>query len=129
MFTLSRALRRLAGAAPSTEGNYTMKKLIFAAAAALALMVTPALAEDLQITVKNNTSTELTELYVSHVGTNSWEENILNGTVAAGEDLAVTIADGRTTCEYDIKAVFSDGGHAEFRNQNLCETTTFSVHD
>jgi hypothetical protein len=106
-----------------------MKKMIFAAVAALALMATPALAEDLQITVKNNTSTELTELYVSHVGTDSWEENILSGSVESGQDLAVTIADGRTTCSYDIKAVFSDGGHAEFRNQNLCETTTFSVHD
>jgi hypothetical protein len=106
-----------------------MKKLLIAAAAALAFAVTPALAEDLHITVKNNTSTELTELYVSHVGTNSWEENILDGTVSPGEDLAVTIADGRSTCEYDIKAVFEDGGHAEFRDQNLCETTTFSVHD
>lgn len=106
-----------------------MKKMLFAAAAALALMATPALAEDLQITVKNNTSTTLTELYVSHVGTNSWEENILDGTVDSGEDLAVTIADGRTTCEYDIKAVFEDGGKAEFRNQNLCNTTTFTVHD
>jgi hypothetical protein len=106
-----------------------MKKMIFAAVAVLALMATPALAEDLSITVKNNTSTDLTELYVSHVGTNSWEENILSGTVDPGQDLAVTIADGRSTCEYDIKAVFSDGGHAEFRNQNLCETTTFSVHD
>lgn len=106
-----------------------MKKLLIAAAVALAFAVTPALAEDLEITVKNNTSTDLTELYVSHVGTNSWEENILSGTVDPGEDLAVTIADGRSTCEYDIKAVFSDGGKAEFRNQNLCETTTFSVHD
>jgi hypothetical protein len=102
--------------------------IVFAAAAALAL-ATPAFAEDLEITVKNATSTQLTELYVSHVGTNSWEENILNGTVDPGEDLAVSIADGRATCEYDIKAVFSDGGKAEFRNQNLCETTTFTVHD
>ena len=69
--------------------------------------------------MKNATSTQLTELYVSHVGTNSWEENILNGTVDPGEDLAVTVADGRATCEYDIKAVFSDGGKAEFRNRTL----------
>jgi hypothetical protein len=102
--------------------------LLIALAAAVAF-ATPALAEDLHITVKNNTSTTLTELYVSRVGTNSWEENILDGTVDAGEDLAVTVADGRSTCEYDIKAVFDDGGHAEFRDQNLCETTTFTVHD
>ncbi|HXC54017.1 MAG TPA: hypothetical protein VNU97_01860 [Rhizomicrobium sp.] len=105
-----------------------MKLFAYAMAAAL-LIATPALAEDLQIKVKNDTSTPMTEVYVSHVGTDSWEENILNGTVAPGEDLEVTIADGRTTCEYDIKAVFSDGGHAEFRNQNLCETAEFSVHD
>jgi len=106
-----------------------MKKMIFAAAAALALLATPALAEDLHITIKNNTSTDLTELYVSHVGTNSWEDNILPEAAEPGSTQPVDIEDGRTTCEYDIKAVFSDGGKAEFRNQNLCETTTFSVHD
>jgi len=106
-----------------------MKFIATALVAAALAFATPALAEDLNITVKNNTSTELTELYVSHVGTNSWEENILSGKVAPGEDLSVDIADGRTTCSYDIKAVFSDGGTAEFRDQNLCETTEFSVHD
>ncbi len=105
-----------------------MKLFAYAFAAAV-LIATPALAEDLHINVKNNTSTELTELYVSHVGTNSWEENILSGGVAAGEDLPVDITDGRATCSYDIKAVFSDGGTAEFRDQNLCETTEFTVHD
>ena len=104
-------------------------KFLAVAFAAAVLFVTPALAEDLHITVKNNTSTELTELYVSHVGTNSWEENILSAGVDAGEDQAVDIEDGRTTCSYDIKAVFSDGGTAEFRNQNLCTTDTFTVHD
>ncbi|HEX4302353.1 MAG TPA: hypothetical protein VHZ78_06140 [Rhizomicrobium sp.] len=105
-----------------------MKFLAYAFAAAM-LVATPALAEDLHITIKNNTSTELTELYVSHVGTNSWEENILSGGVGSGEELPVDITDGRTTCNYDIKAVFSDGGTAEFRGQNLCTTDTFTVHD
>jgi hypothetical protein len=105
-----------------------MKLFAYALAAAV-LIATPALAEDLHITVKNNTSTSLTELYVSHVGTNSWEENILPSAAEPGADQPVDITDGRTTCEYDIKAVFSDGGTAEFRNQNLCETTEFSVHD
>jgi opacity protein-like surface antigen len=97
-------------------------KLFIAAAAAAFLLATPALAEDLHITV-------MTELYVSHVGTNSWEENILPESAEPGASQPVDIEDGRSTCNYDIKAVFSDGGTAEFRNQNLCETSTFSVHD
>lgn len=105
-----------------------MMKYVVAIAASLAL-ATPALAEDLYVTVKNKTSTTLTELYVSHVGTNSWEENILDSDVDPGESVRVTIADGRTTCEYDIKAVFDDGGKAEFRDENLCKVTTFTVHD
>ncbi len=106
-----------------------MKFIATAFVAAALAFATPALAEDLQISVKNNTSTQLTELYVSHVGTNSWEENILSGKVEPGEDLSVDITDGRTTCKYDIKAVFSDGGTAEFRDQDLCEVTEFTVHD
>ena len=104
---------------------------LFASAAVMAalLIATPALAEDLHITVKNNTSTDLTELYVSHVGTNAWEENILSEDAEAGASQPVDIEDGRTTCSYDIKAVFSDGGTAEFRDQNLCTTSTFIVHD
>src|ERR1700712_470197 len=99
-----------------------MKLFAYAFAAAM-LVATPVLAEDLEITVKNNTSSTMTALYVSHVGTNSWEENILSGSVDAGEDLAVTVADGRETCNYDLKADFDDGRSAEFRNQNLCTTT------
>src|SRR5476651_807364 len=112
-----------------TEGTNTMKLFASVAIAAALAFATPALAEDLHITVKNNTSTDMTELYVSHVGTNSWEENILPESAEPGASQPVDITDGRTTCSYDIKAVFSDGGTAEFRNQNLCETTTFSVHD
>jgi hypothetical protein len=106
-----------------------MSKLLIAAVAALALFATPALAEDLHVQIKNNTSTDMTELYVSHVGTNSWEENILPEPAEPGSTQPVDITDGRSTCHYDIKAVFSDGGTAEFRDQDLCETTTFSVHD
>lgn len=106
-----------------------MKLFAYAAIAASLLIATPALAEDLHISIKNNTSTDLTELYVSHVGTNSWEENILPESAEPGSTQPVDIEDGRTTCNYDIKAVFEDGGTAEFRNQNLCNTTTFSVHD
>ncbi len=111
------------------EGKTHMKLFASFAVAAALLIATPALAEDLHITIKNNTSTDLTELYVSHVGTNSWEESILPEAAEPGASQPVDIEDGRTTCEYDIKAVFSDGGTAEFRNQNLCEVTTFSVHD
>ncbi|MBS0471937.1 MAG: hypothetical protein JSR60_12745 [Proteobacteria bacterium] len=105
-----------------------MKRFVIALAAAF-LLATPALAEDLYITIQNNTDTTLTEVYVSHVGTNDWEDNILDSDVDPGEGLAVTIADGRTTCNYDIKAVFDDGGTAEFRGQNLCKVKTFTVHD
>jgi predicted secreted protein len=111
------------------EGIKHMKFHYIAAVVAALAVATPALAEDLHISIKNNTSEDLTELYVSHVGTNSWEENILPEDAEPGATQPVDIEDGRSTCEYDIKAVFSDGGKAEFRNQNLCEVTTFSVHD
>lgn len=105
-----------------------MMKFVIALAAAF-LLSTPALAEDLYITIQNNTDSTLTEVYVSHVGTDDWEDNILGDDVDPGDGLSVTIADGRSTCNYDIKAVFDDGGTAEFRNENLCKIKTFTVHD
>jgi hypothetical protein len=105
-----------------------MKRFVIALAAA-SMFTTPAFAEDLYITIRNNTDSTLTQVFVSHVGTNDWEDNVLGSDVPSGGTLSVTIADGRSTCDYDIKAVFDDGGSVEFRDENLCEVKTFTVHD
>lgn len=97
-----------------------MRFVAIAAIAAAALVATPALAEDLHFQVHNNTNQTITELYVSTISTNSWEENILSGDVDPGEDVNVSIEDGETVCHYDVKVVF-ETAQKIYKNQNLCD--------
>ncbi len=96
-----------------------MRFVAIATIAAAVLAATPVFAEDLHFEVHNNTNQTITEVYVSHVSTNSWEENILSGEVEPGADLEVTIADGLTVCHYDVKVVF-ENAQKVYKNQNLC---------
>jgi hypothetical protein len=88
----------------------------------------PAVAEDLVFTLINNSSVNITEMYVSKHSTNSWEENILSGSVDAGTQAEVTIADGETTCDYDMRFVGDNGATHEV-SQNLCELATYTLTD
>ena len=100
------------------------------AAFAAAVSVAPAYAEDLVFMLDNQSSGAVQEFYASPVGVDDWEEDILGQDVLpAGEALRITIADGRTVCEYDLRFVFDDGSDMEERNINLCETGSYTVSD
>jgi len=105
-------------------------KLAMCAFAAAFLIAAPALAEDLTFKLNNQSSSPVDGFYVSHVGTSSWEENLIEGHVLpSGNSVDVIIADGRSTCEYDIKATFEDGSETDDRNINLCDLGSYTVHD
>lgn len=105
-------------------------KILLGAAAAILLAAAPALAEDLDFRLNNNSSSPVDGFYVSHIGTNSWEDNLMDGrTLAPGSSVGVVIADGRTTCEYDIKVTFEDGSATDERGLNLCEMGSYTVSD
>jgi hypothetical protein len=88
----------------------------------------PALAEDLVFTLVNDSSLNLVEMYVSPHSADTWGENILYSELNAGEQGDITIADGETTCDYDMRFVM-DNGNTVDGNQNLCELATFTLHD
>ena len=98
--------------------------------AALVLATTsPVFAEDLVFTLINNSSVTVTEMYVSKHSTAEWEENILDGnTIDAGTESDITIADGETTCDYDMRFVGENGATHEV-SQNLCELGTYTLTD
>lgn len=96
--------------------------------AALALAA-PAFAEDLAFTLVNNSSANLVELYVSPHEADDWGDNILTvDMLKAGEQGKVTIADGESTCDYDLRFVMDNGVTAEGR-QDLCKLQTFTLND
>lgn len=98
-------------------------------AAALAFMPVTAFAEDLVFTFNNESSYVVVELYASPGDVGEWEDDILGGEMlGSGESASVTIADGRDTCEYDLRIVFDDGDVIE-DSADLCETESYTVHD
>lgn len=100
----------------------------FAAAVIIAsVAATPALAEDLEFLLINESSGSLTEFYVSPASTGSWESNLLRGGyLDASYEVDVLIADGLSTCIYDILAVFSDGERLEDYDLDLCELGSYT---
>jgi len=98
-------------------------------AAALTLIPASAFADDLVFKLENKSSYVVTELYASPSNVRSWEEDIL-GTDVLGSDetVNVTIADGRRTCEYDLRIVFDDGDVIE-DTTDLCETGQYTITD
>jgi hypothetical protein len=106
--------------------NFTAKAL----ATLTALMIAaPASAEDLVFDLINNSSVTLHELYVSAHDADTWEEDILGtDTLASGETVSVTIADGKDTCDYDLRFVAEDGSELE-RNVDLCKMSSFTLTD
>lgn len=84
------------------------------------------LAEDLTFRLKNSSDSPLVEFYVEDSSENNWGENLLSDSVNPGEVGKVTIADGRTTCTYDILGVFADGSKLDERQLDLCELGSYT---
>ena len=104
------------------------RSALFGLGLAVLVASTPALAEDLDFTLNNGTESVLVEFYASPADVGEWEEDILGTDVlGAGESVNITIADGRTQCEYDMKFVFDDGTETTVASQDLCETGSFTL--
>ena len=87
------------------------------------------LADDVEFDLINDSSADLSELYVSPVGTDSWGEDILGTDVlAVGENGVVTITDGSEVCDYDMRFVMADGGEL-VREADICELSSFTLTD
>lgn len=99
-------------------------------ALALALSVSAAgaaLAEDLEFTLINGSNSDVVAFHVSHAGTSSWEENLIaGGYLPSGNEIAILIADGRSTCVYDVRTEFADGQKLEDYGLDLCEMGSYT---
>lgn len=89
----------------------------------------PAAAEDLEFELINESSLDIVQFFTSPTDVGQWEEDVLgSGTLNAGETARVTIADGRSQCDYDMRFVFADG--SDFTDTaNLCETGSYTLSD
>ncbi|WP_037311488.1 hypothetical protein [Ruegeria halocynthiae] len=108
-----------------------MTKTVLAAIAVAALTpLSAAYAEDLNFRLVNDSSSALVGFNVSPTSAQFWEENLLAGDrIAPGYEADITIADGLTTCTYDIRGTFADEAEAEDFGLNLCELGEYVFTD
>ena len=86
------------------------KLLPLAFAAAGVLTAVPATAQDVLFELINNSQVTLMEFYASPTYDQYWGDDILgNQVVPPGTSGTVTIADGETTCVYDMLFVMEGG--------------------
>lgn len=107
-------------------------KVAFASAIALSAFTVAAKADDLVFSLKNGTNSVLTNFYASPVGVEQWEEDIFGrDTLAPGESMQITIADGRRACDYDMRFEFEESSDLDTTTdkQNLCELSEYTIHE
>jgi hypothetical protein len=98
-----------------------------ASALLLAGLAMPAAAQDLQYELVNNSGLTLMEFYTSAVDEGTWGDDILGANVlASGESGQVTLADGSTQCDYDLRFVFEDGTEM-VDTVNACDTASYTI--
>lgn len=111
-----------------------MKSIRIAAATCVALiaLVGASKADDLTFTLKNGTKSVLTHFYTSPVGVNEWEGDVFGKQVLnPGEEIEITIADGRRVCKYDMRFEFaqSDDLDTTTDTQDLCELGEYTIEE
>lgn len=100
------------------------------AVAAIASTSTPRAAQNrkLDFTLINKTGVTITELYVSPVNVNDWEEDVLGRDVLKnGERIDIQFARGENTCKWDLKMVDEDDDEGIWKNLDLCTINEITI--
>lgn len=104
--------------------------LLGAAALLLAALPTAALAEDLTFVLTNTSSYNVKAFFTSPADIGSWEEDVFgDGYLPAGNQVDVTIGDGRDQCVYDMKFVLEDDSEFVEKGIDLCELGEYTLSD
>jgi hypothetical protein len=75
----------------------------------------------------NETGLEITEVYLSETGSDSWEEDVLGQDTLAPDDSVNITFGGQKANLWDMKVVFSGGKSEYWRKVNLSELTDITI--
>jgi hypothetical protein len=85
---------------------------------------------DREVFLNNRSDSTIVAFYASNVGTNSWEENILDGNeVDPGYRVHINLDDGSGYCRFDVKTVFADGTYVVRHDVNVCAVRDYTIYN
>ncbi|MBF0677343.1 MAG: hypothetical protein IR164_00220 [Devosia sp.] len=110
-----------------------MTNKLLGAVAALTLFaaVSPAIAQDVEFTLINNSSHTLTYLYVAPSNTEDWGDDLLGekGILEAGYEASVFIGDGSDQCLYDLRFETAEGAELDVYEVDICSLGSYTLTD
>jgi hypothetical protein len=69
----------------------------------------------------------IVEIYISHVGAQSWDVDLLGADFLAPARSVLTSIDDAMGCRFDFKIVFDDGITQIRRNVNVCGVEKYAI--
>ena len=108
-----------------------MRKTLIWAVAAL-VVATPALAEEWDFVLVNNTGKEIKQVEVAPTGTTNWQKNRVDAdrTVNAltpGKRGTIHFDKDANQCQFDVKATFADSSSLIWANVNVCDNSFLNL--
>ncbi len=98
-----------------------MKNQLIPLGAALTICLAfPVVAEG-SFEMVNETGHTITGVYAGPSNESSWGPNVLNGRIASGEVVVITLDSAGYGCIWDLKYVFSDGEEYDEYEVDICE--------
>jgi hypothetical protein len=91
-------------------------------------VVRPVQNKVLDFTLTNATGYEITALFVSPTGTDSWGESIISGSFNDGDTLNISFSPDAEAAEWDMRADWTKGeGYVYWMGLNLPEINTLTL--
>lgn len=87
----------------------------------------PASALDRWVELTNNTRMAIVEIYISHVGSEFWNIDLLGADFLAPASSVLVNIDDRTGCRFDFKTVFDDGTTQIRRDIDVCAVERYAI--
>ena len=87
----------------------------------------PASALDRWIELTNNTRMAIVEVYISPVGAQLWDVDLLGADLLAPASSVLVDIDDGAGCRFDVKTVFDDGSTQIHRNVNVCKVERYAI--
>ena len=87
----------------------------------------PASALDRWVELTNNTRMTIVEIYISHVGAEFWNVDLLGADFLAPASSVLVNIDDRAGCRFDVRTVFEDGTTQVRRDVDICAIERYAI--